>query len=157
MAMSQTAETWKHFPRYMIAAMLVVIAVNVRFIYIAVSTFPGAASTDDFDTSNRYDAILKAVAAQDALGWTEAARAQALTAVIDLTGPDHKPLTRAALTANAERPLGSDSLTALAFIEAAPGHYVATSALPMPGQWDLKLTVAASGHTVHVTRRIVAR
>jgi nitrogen fixation protein FixH len=157
MATSTSTYTWKHFPRYMIAAMLVVIAVNVRFIYIAVSTFPGAASNDDFDTSNRYDAILKAAAAQDALGWTEAASAQGLTAVVDLTGPDHRPLTGAALTANAERPLGSDTFTALAFTQAAPGHYVATSALPMPGQWDLKLQVAASGHTVRVTRRIVTR
>jgi nitrogen fixation protein FixH len=157
MAAMTSPATWKHFPRYLIGAMLVVVAVNVRFIYIAVSTFPGAASSDDFDTSNRYDSIMRAVAVQDALGWSEAASAQGLAAVVDLTGPDHKKLAGAAVTANAERPLGSDAVTALAFKEATPGHYVATSALPLLGQWDLKLQVASSGHTVRVTRRIVVR
>jgi nitrogen fixation protein FixH len=157
MAATTNADTWKHFPRYMIAAMLVVIAVNVRFIYIAVSTFPGAASSDDFDTSNHYDSILKAVAAQDALSWTEAASAIGMTAAVDLTGPDRKPLTGAALTANAERPLGSDAVIAVSFKESSPGHYVASSAMPLPGQWDLKLHIVRSGHEARVTRRIVTR
>ncbi len=157
MAATTSTETWKHFPRYLIAAMLVVVAVNVRFIYIAVSTFPGAASSDDFDTSNRYDAILRAVAAQDALGWSESASAQGMAAVVDLAGPDHKPLAGAAVTANAERPLGSDAVIAVSFKESSPGHYVATSVLPLPGQWDLKLHVVQSGHEARVTRRIVIR
>jgi nitrogen fixation protein FixH len=157
MAASTSTETWKYFPRYMIACMLVVIAVNVRFIYIAVSTFPGAASTDDFDTSNRYDAILNAVAQQDKLGWTETVSAQGMAPVVDLTGPDQNPLTGATLTSSAERPLGTDPAIAVTFTEAAPGHYVAASALPMHGQWDLKLNIVQAGHSAHVTRRVVIK
>jgi nitrogen fixation protein FixH len=157
MAATTSTETWKHFPRYMIAAMLVVIAVNVRFIWIAVSTFPGAASSDDFDTSNRYDAILRAVDAQNKLGWTVAATAQDVAAALDLAGPDHKPLTGATISSQAERPLGTDPAIALTFKETAPGHYVAAPALPMHGQWDLKLRIDQGNHTVRVTRRIVVK
>jgi nitrogen fixation protein FixH len=157
MAAATRNESWKNFPRYMIAAMLVVIAVNVRFIYIAVSTFPGAASSDDFDTSNRYDSILNAVAAQDKLGWTSVADTAGAVPFIGLTGADRQPLTGALINAEAERPLGNDPALQLAFSETAPGHYTAASALPLHGQWDLKLRITQSGHSVRVTRRIVIK
>jgi len=157
MATATRTATWKHFPRYMIACMLVVIAVNVRFIYIAVSTFPGAATNDDFDTSNRYDAIMRAAAEQDKLGWAETVDAQGLVPVVDLTGPDHTPLTGAKVTSDAERPLGTDPSVSLIFSEIAPGHYVAKTALSMRGQWDLKLHVVQAGHSARVTRRLVLK
>lgn len=48
---------WKYFPYYLIGAMAVVVAVNARFITIAVTTFPGEVTAQDFETSNRYDTI----------------------------------------------------------------------------------------------------
>jgi nitrogen fixation protein FixH len=131
--------------------------VNARFIYIAVQTFPGAATADDFDTSNQYDSILAAAAAQASLGWTEQASTQGAVAVVDITGPDNHALAGAIATAQAKRPLGPDMQTVLTFHETAQGHYVATATLPRPGQWDLALNVAQGGHTAHVTRRIVVR
>ncbi len=157
MAATTTADTWRKFPRYMIYAMLVVVVVNVRFIYLAVDTFPGAATNDDFDTSNNYNSVLRAVAAQNALGWTEQASTNAGRPVLDLTGPGHKPLTGAAITAQAERPIGTDAPTLVTFTETTPGHYLAAQPLPLPGQWDLELQIAATGHHVKLTRRIVAK
>jgi nitrogen fixation protein FixH len=157
MAATTNAEAWKNFPRYLIAAMLFVMLVNARFIYVAVTTFPGEASSNDFDTNNRYDKIMVAVEAQNALGWSETAGVQGLAAFVDLTGPDHQKLAGAVLTGTAERPIGTDAPVAMAFHETAPGHYVADRALPMPGQWDLKLRIAQGGHNALVTRRIVTR
>jgi nitrogen fixation protein FixH len=154
-ATTSSPRTWKNFPRYIMLAMGVVVAVNARFIYIAVQTFPGAATNDDFDTSNRYDAILRAAEAQHALGWTETVGARGGAAVVELTGPDHHALTGAAVAAQARRPLGPDMQTSLKFNEAAPGRYVARTALPLSGQWDLMLNIAEGGHTVHVTRRVL--
>jgi nitrogen fixation protein FixH len=141
----------------MILAMLFVVAVNARFIYVAIATFPGAASNDDFDTSNRYNSVLAGVAAQNALGWTEQARADGSTATIDLTGPDHRPLAGAIVTAGAERPIGTAAPLDVAFREAVPGHYVATTVFPQAGQWDLRLRIAADGHQVRVTRRVIVK
>ena len=150
-----SATTWRHFPRYMIAAMLFVALINARFIMIAVATFPGAASNDDFDTSNRYNAVMDATARQDALGWTERASAPAGIATLDLAGPDKAPLTGAAILATAERPLGTDAAITMAFHETGGGHYVAASPLPAAGQYDLKLTISSGGKQVRVTRRIL--
>jgi len=156
MAAVTSAAGWRQFPRYMILAMLFVVAVNARFIYVAIATFPGAASNDDFDTSNKYNTVLAAVDAQNALGWTEQARADRGIATIDLRGPDHRPLVGATLTAQAERPIGTAAPLDISFREATPGHYVGTPALPGNGQWDLQLRVAAGGHQVRVTRRVIA-
>src|ERR1700678_2513841 len=107
MAAVTSAAGWRQFPRYMILAMLFVVAVNARFIYVAIATFPGAASNDDFDTSNRYNSVLAAVGAQNALGWTEQAHAEGGVATIDLAGPDHRALVGATVSAQAERPIGT--------------------------------------------------
>ena len=152
---AMTVAGWRHFPRYMIAAMLLVFAVNVRFIVIAVSSFPGAASNDDFDTSNRYNAVLAAAAAQDALGWTEHLSAPGRAPVLDLAGPGGA-LAGAVVTATAERPLGQSEPIALTFHEAAPAHYASSTVLPLKGQYDLRLRIVQGGHEVRVTRRVLA-
>lgn len=148
---------WKYFPRIMIAIMLLVMGVNMRFIALAVATFPGTATSDDFDTSNRYNAVLDADARQAALGWTERAWVQQGFAVVDLAGPAGAPLAGAALLAHAARPLGADRTIELAFREVAPGHLVATSALALPGQWDLHLEIVKAGYTARVTRQILVQ
>jgi nitrogen fixation protein FixH len=157
MAAATSTAGWRQFPRYMILIMAFVVAVNARFIYVAIDTFPGAASSDDFDMSNRYNAVLAAVAAQNALGWSEHAGAEGATATVDLIGPDHRALAGATVTAQADRPIGTAAPLDVAFREAAPGHFVATDALPAAGQWDLRLRIAAGGHQVRVTRRIVVK
>lgn len=151
---SITAATWRNFPRYMLAAMGFVVLVNARFIYMAVTTFPGAAATDEFDTSNHYDAVLAAKSRQDALGWSEAVSATDRHPVITLRGPSGALLAGGRITAEAERPIGTDAPIALHFHEAG-GLYQADEALPAAGQWDLRLNVAQGGHGVKVTRRIV--
>jgi nitrogen fixation protein FixH len=155
MMAATTSENWKHFPRYMILAMAFVMAVNVRFIYVAVTTFPGVATNDDFDTSNRYNAVMQAAAAQNALGWTERVSAQGLEAAVDLAGPDHAPLEHAVLTGQMLRPLGDSAPIPLTFHETTAGHYVVVPSLPAAGQWELVLRIEHGGHTAHVNRRVV--
>jgi nitrogen fixation protein FixH len=151
-----TADQWRHFPRYMMLAMALVMGVNARFIYKAVTTFPGAASSDDFDTSNAYDSVLAAKARQDALGWTEQVSAHGNVPVISLTGPGGVVLDNAVVTAQAERPIGTDVPLVLNFTRAG-GVYAANSALPAGGQWDLRLDVWQAGHEVRVTRRLIIK
>ena len=152
-----SARTWKRFPHYMIGTMLMVAGVNVWFISAAVRTFPGTVSNDDFDTSNRYNAVLAAAAAQDALGWTERAAAEHGTPTIDIANRDGRALTGATVEASAERPVGNDTPVQLAFREARAGHYVASTVLGQPGQWDLKLRARLDRLDIRVTRRIVVR
>jgi nitrogen fixation protein FixH len=149
--------SWKNFPRYMVLAMGLVVAVNVRFIYVAVSTFPGAATQDDFDTSNRYNAVMDAAAAQAALGWRETATTTGRHVTLDVSGPDHAPLSGATLTVQTVRPLGDTPALPFPVLEARPGHFIGVMDLPAAGQWDLVLRVSQHGHVAHVTRRVVTQ
>lgn len=151
----RSPSSWRRFPQALIAAMLLVVAVNVRFIVVAVSTFPGAATADDFDTSNRYNAVLEQAAHDHALGWTTSADADGARPVLTISGAGGTPLTHATVTAEASRPLGEAMTRTLAFHEAAPGRYVASAVLPLPGQWTLDLQLRADGQVVYATRRIV--
>ena len=149
---------WWLFPWAIAAAMGVVIAVNVGMVYAAMHSFPGSAGNDGFDLSNRYDHVIAHVRQQAALGWgvrveTDVRRHPVLL----LRDRDGTPLTGAVIQATAQRPLGPEHSTPLAFQEQAAGRYVADAALAEPGQWDLLLTADARGHQFTTTRRIVTR
>lgn len=150
-----TADAWRNFPRYMLAAMAVVVAVNARFIYLALDTFPGAATTNDFDTSNSYNQILAAAEAQARLGWQEEAAAPSGLPRVTLSAHG-APLKDAVLTGTAERPLGAMAPITLRFTQTAEGSFTADRALPRRGQWDLRLRIVAQGQEARVTRRVVA-
>jgi nitrogen fixation protein FixH len=152
-----TSQGWRRFPRYMIGAMLAVVVVNAVFISAAIHTFPGAASNDDFDTSNRYNTVLDAAAAQDALGWTERAIAEHGQTMLDLADREGRPLSGVLIECIAERPLGTDAAKPMMFHEVSPGHYVASAVADLGGQWDLKLHLRLDRHEAWVTRRIVVK
>lgn len=148
---------WKYFPYYLIGAMAVVVAVNARFITIAVTTFPGEVTAQDFETSNRYDTILGRAAAQRALGYgvTLAATGQggAQRIALHLTARNGAPVAAAQVSATLRRPLG-DGAADLRFHADGAGGYFASPALPA-GQWDIDLTIQDGGNTLHTTQRVI--
>jgi nitrogen fixation protein FixH len=141
----------------MIAGLGLVVAINAGMIYAALHTFPGVAATDVFDHSNTYDAVLQQSAREAALGWTVATDMVAVSPVIHLADRDGQPISGGRVVAEARRPLGPDLATALAFIEASPGRYVAAEGLPARGQWDLRLTVTRDDNVAHATRRVLVK
>jgi nitrogen fixation protein FixH len=152
-----TAGTWKRFPNYMALAMGAVVLVNAWFIYAAVTTFPGEAGSDDFGTSNRYNAVLAIAASQAALGWSTEATAPAMRPTLIVTGANHAPLAGATITAQAERPIGTAAAVKLEFHETMPGRYIAQQTLPAPGQWDLMLRIAHGNQNIRITRRVIGK
>jgi len=147
---------WERFPLYLIASMLVVFAVNGRFIYKAVTTFPGEASGDDFDLSNRYDAVLQNVARQAALGWKIDAKVDRAALHLFLKAKDGGKLVGAQVAADVMRPMGPEHLQQVVFVEHAPGVYDAPVALET-GQWDAMLRIEAGHDKMRVTQRIIVR
>lgn len=146
---------WSHFPIWLCIAMGLVFAVNARFIYVAVTTFPGTPTMDDFDTSNEYNKVLSAVDRQNALGWHVRANDTAAPAIL-LTDKQGQPLTGATVEAVARRPLGNDADVPAKLTQTAPGRYELTPGL-RAGQWDLLLHISADGHDMRVTRRVIVR
>ncbi len=147
---------WNLFPVWLFIAMGLVVAVNARFITLAVTTFPGAAVLDDFDTSNDYNRILSGVDRQNALGWrVKADNAGDLPAIV-LTGRDGQPLPAAAVQGMARHPIGNEPDVAVTLNQTGAGRF--TLATPLhQGQWDLLLQIKADGHDMRVTRRVLVR
>jgi nitrogen fixation protein FixH len=148
---------WRLYPWAMASAMGLVFAVNAGMVWWALATFPGAATSDSFDTSNEYNRVLAAVDRQNALGWTISAESDAHRPVLRLASPDGHPLSGAAIEATATRPLGPPESIHLIFHAADGGRYVADTELARPGQWDLMLHIAKAGNEMRVTRRVTAK
>jgi nitrogen fixation protein FixH len=149
---------WRLFPWLVAAAMGVVVIVNAGMIFAALDSFPGKTGSDGFDLSNQYDAVLDHAQRAAELGWTMLARTDGIgRPEVTLTDRQGSPLSGASVAAAAERPLGAPETHRLVFHETDAGHYVADTALTLPGQWDLTLSVSASNNQVAATRRIIVR
>ena len=145
---------WDRFPFWFILCMGTVMAVNARFIAIAYQSFPGAATSDDFDTSNNYNQVLEAAQKQALLGWqvgTDVAHPFPAIMLADRTG---QPLTGVAVEAIARHPVGDAPDQALSIFEASPGRYQWRETLA-PGQWDLLLRLTRGGQKMRIERRIL--
>ncbi|HQT78230.1 MAG TPA: FixH family protein [Rhodopila sp.] len=155
--MSTQNSAWRWFPHGLAGAMAIAFAVNGYMVYDAVTTFPGAAGTDGFDLSNHYDRVLSAKQRQAALGWMVDAKVGAdHFPVLHLTDRNGVPLVPAAIEAQAERPVGPKSTTALSFKPHGNGLYQAETSL-FSGQWDIMLTIRSDGRLYSTTRRVVVR
>ena len=155
---SPKASSWQWFPWAVVAAMSVVVAVNMGMVYAALHSFPGKAGDEDFELSNHYNQILDRVEREAALGWAIQATPDTLgRPVVVLTDRNGAPLSGVRLVGTAERPLGATEQRRLAFHEVASGRYTTDTALPLAGQWDLMLSASAQGHEIATTRRVVVR
>lgn len=147
---------WARFPVWLLIAMGLVIAVNARFVTLALDTFPGVPAGDDFDTSNAYNRVLSAVDRQNALGWQVRVNDDGAAPLLLLTDRQGQPLAGAQVRATARRPLGADRDTTVAASETAPGRYAVAGTLAQ-GQWDLLLTIRRGEDEVRITRRVLVR
>jgi nitrogen fixation protein FixH len=148
---------WRWFPHGLIASMGVVFAINGYMVYDALHTFPGAAGTDGFDLSNRYDQVLATARQQAALGWkVETDVTPSRLPVLRLTDRNGDPLAVVTIDAHAERPIGPMNATPLAFRPVGDGRFQADTSL-FSGQWDIMLTVQADGQRYDTTRRVIVR
>jgi len=150
-----TRSAWRFFPWYVAGVMGFVMAVNFALGWLAVSSFPGLATTGGFAESNRYDRVLATAERQAALGWAVRTTLEGATPVLALADRAGAPLAGVRLQATAERPVGEAAPVPVAFHPVAPGRYQAAAALA-PGAWDIDLTVSAEGGVYHTTRRLIA-
>ncbi len=152
---SEGSSAWRWFPFISIAALGIVVLVNLGFIYEALHTSPGEATKDNFDTSNRYDAVLDLAAQQAALGWTVDASLQGNAPTLHLVGHDGSMLHGAVITGVAQRPLGPLHATPLNFNEGEDGLYRTAEPLSSAGQWELRMQIVYQGKTLDITRRVL--
>ncbi len=152
-----TVFSWRWFPAWLIASMLVVAAVNGYMVYAAVGSFPGDAGMDGFDLSNSYNRVLKAEETQAALGWhVETSIDKQRLPQLTIVDRDGKPLAGVKVDVQAERPVGPKNHTVLAIHDLGYGHLQSDTAL-FSGQWDLLVTIRSGDNVYSTTRRVVVR
>ena len=155
--MTEQQSPWRWYPLGLVAAMLVVFAVNGGMIWAAMTTFPGAAGEDGFDLSNGYTKVLAESARQASLGWKVTAGLDpARHPVLRPSDRDGNVLHRVAVKAQAVRPVGPEAATALSFLSTGDGSFVANETLER-GQWVVTIDLERDGQRMSVTERLVVR
>jgi len=146
----------------MVAFFGVVIAVNLVFVYFALSTWPGLTTQHAFEEGRDYNQTLESAARQEAMGWhsrvglgAPTPKGRVLTLV--MTGPDGKPLTGMKVTAVLSRPVGEGLTVDTAMDEERPGLYGALVRLSALGRWEVLIKVQAEdGRSYHMQHEVQA-
>jgi nitrogen fixation protein FixH len=150
--------TGRTFLGILLGAFLAVTAVNGLMIWYAESSWTGLVSDSAYEQGLGFDRVLAESRAEAALGWRGAIAYDAGTGRLTVTLADRagRPLTGLQLSAQWLRPTqeGFDRVIALA--ELAAGRYGASARPPLPGQWDVRVTVRdRSRERFHAQKRLV--
>jgi nitrogen fixation protein FixH len=121
---------------------VVIIAVNLVLAVQAVRTFPGLEVKNSYVASQSFEAERRA---QEALGWTTAARIEDGELILTVEGPDGRPVATAEVAAVLGRATMRDEDQALAFF--FNGLDWRAPVAVGPGQWHLALDLKAADGT----------
>lgn len=124
-------------------AFAMVLAVNITFITLAITTFTGEDVPDAYDRGLAYNDIIEERAEQAALGWTASLGAAldesgAAHVTVNLTDADGAPISGATVTMLFRRSTHEGEDTSALLTDAGDGTYEADVALPGAGLWDVR-------------------
>lgn len=140
----------------------VIIAVNGVMLFFALDTFNGLTEEAAYEDGLRYDETIADYEAQRALGWHmnmafEPTGPLAGELTVDAVDREGHGLVGATIQATLLRPTqeGFDQQAALA--EFPAGHYSASIAVPLPGQWTVRLDISRDDDTFRLEQRLTIR
>lgn len=147
-------------PWAIVAAFLVVIAVNGALIYFAQTSWTGAVTETPFEDGNDYNRIIARGDAEAATGWTfaiDAARPAegSKTAHIVVTVGGVAPQTGLKTRVVAQRPIGRNMAVTVPMAATAPGRFEGDAVLAASGNWELRVVLESEAATLHATRRVM--
>jgi nitrogen fixation protein FixH len=131
----------KHILIILLGFFGVVAAVNIAFIYLALSTGPGEERGASYEAGLRYNSTLAEERSQGALKWrhqalvTEGSRLR-----LAITNADGAPVAGLAVSGMVGRPASNNADASLVFKEADAGVYEADIASLGAGSWVLAFT-----------------
>jgi nitrogen fixation protein FixH len=144
---------------YFLTGFLIVAAVNVFFIYKAVTTHSGEVTDNAYQRGLAYNKTLDEAAEEQNLGWkaslTAVKQGSAYLLTLAATDKNGAPLSFDGIRATIRRPARAKDDMDVTFAARAPGVYTATAALPLPGLWEIDAVMTAGGRTLHFSKRTV--
>lgn len=128
----------------------VMVAVNMVFLFLAVSTFNGGEGGRAYQAGLEYNRTIAAARAQEALGWSHRIETgEAGRIVVALTDRTGAPVWKLDLVGEVARPVADKFSRPLIFGEIRPGVYSAEAGMLEPGNWVVSL--AARGRAQNDT------
>jgi nitrogen fixation protein FixH len=140
-------------PWVFVGGMGIVVAVNAVLIVLALSTFTGTTVPRAFERGRQYDLVLAEAARQAALGWQVEVALNGNSLTVTARDAEGRPLI-ATVEGALHRPL-QDLALPVGFQPVGSGRWAGIADIPLPGQWEARITVTApDGRHKDVTRRI---
>lgn len=151
------------YPWVFVGGFAVIITVNGIMAYIAVDSWTGLETENAFEEGQKFNTQLAQKASQDALGWAVALQFEDRSTdknnragVLNFTVTDAAGLgvTGLAVEAIAKRPTHEGYDQPLAFVAGQAGSYRAPAKLPLPGQWEIRITASRADERYQMRQRI---
>ena len=144
---------------YLLGFFGLIFAVNGVFVYFALSTFNGVHTENAYIKGLNYNAMIEAAERQAALGWrmetvlAPTGRGDILT--VTMLTADGAPVDGLDIDGMFLRPAQDGLDRPVVLQQVGPGRYDARVALPVRGQWDLRLLATArDGATYRSVERV---
>jgi nitrogen fixation protein FixH len=147
-------------PWLFVAFFLLVFAANGVMLLIAFGSWTGVSDHDAYQRGLAYNEEIEAARAQEALGWqgdlvfgegeTHGARVE-----FTLRDAARDPLDGAVVRARVMRPTHQGYDFDVAFRPRGDGRYVAELELPLPGQWEVRVTAEHPRGSYRLVERVL--
>lgn len=146
-------------PLALFGSFALLLAADGVFVYLAVSSNPGVAVPNAYERGLAHNEVLRAAAAQEALGWTGTVTVMPDGDAVELrlTDRDGAPIWGAALRGRLARVVEDRDDRQLDFVARGDGRYLAPLADAGPGLWELAVTAARGSDRYQIVRRITIR
>jgi nitrogen fixation protein FixH len=146
-------------PWAFVAFLAVVLAANTAMVGVAIISWPGLETHQAYQRGLAHDDALEAAAAQAALGWKvafafEQTGKRTGTLRLDLADRFGNTLQAAQVRAALVRPTHGGHDLAVDVPHHYGGRYLQDIALPLAGQWEVRVHVAAEGREYRLRERI---
>jgi nitrogen fixation protein FixH len=152
------------YPWLLSGLMLVVVAVNGVMIYLAVDTFTGLETPDYYRKGIHYNDDIEAARRQARLGWrAEVAFAADGTGraahegrvTVDFSDRESRPVEGLEVKAMFVRPTQAGFDRTVTLAPDGDGRYAARIALPLPGQWQVRVVARRDDADYQAVKRIL--
>ena len=157
-AASVKSLTGKHVLAIILGFFGIMLAVNMVFLFFALSTFNGGEGGKAYQAGLDYNRTIAAARAQEQLGWSP--RIEATTAgqvTVLLTDRNGAPVIALAVSGDIGRPAADKFTRPLVFKEVRPGTYAAEPGALDAGNWVVNLSARANTESEIVIYRAKER
>lgn len=141
-------------PWTFVGGFAVIIIANSVLVIFSITSWTGLETEDAYNKGLSYNKVLEAAQAQNARGWSTDVDYAAGHLVIRVVDRDGQGIGGLAMQATLIRPTHEGFDQSILLQASEPGRYVAALALPLAGNWDVRVQATGVGDPWYQSQRI---